>query len=139
MISFCYFCKKNFLVQGMAHGNLIYFRVISHDFVLASLRNLFGLFPWFWTVMPLISFLDFLQFHELKIETKQHEKFVFVVILTLSHGQAISASANHLFEQTKQRNQSQLKRLCKIICKPTRSTCLRTSYELPVTSYELKA
>ena len=40
--------------------------------------------------------------------------------------------ANPLVEQT-QRNQSQLKRLCEIICKLIRSTCLRTKLVILVT------
>ena len=40
--------------QGML---FIYFRVISQEFVSASLRKLRGFFPWFLTGIPLILFL----------------------------------------------------------------------------------
>ena len=36
----------------------IYFRVISHEFVLASLRNPCGFLPWFLTGIPPILFLQ---------------------------------------------------------------------------------
>ena len=77
--------------QGMF---FIYFRVISHEFVSASLRKPCGFFKWFLTGLPLILFLsnhDFLKYSNAFVGLTLISKKLMIhnvqVLLTLSVSQ----------------------------------------------------
>ena len=52
----------------------IYFRVISHEFVSAFLRNPCGFFPWFLTGIPIILFLKKTVIIPYNIQEKKKKK-----------------------------------------------------------------